>query len=133
MNFASLRVLVAEDHPINQRLALLALGKLGCAAAAVGTGSELLTRVRSGKWDVVLLSPQMPDMSMEKILRELDAFGKASAISILGLVTGEASPGLNVFQAVGVKVCLARPFSIWQLREAITEACKSVKAAHLPP
>ncbi|MEI6075886.1 MAG: ATP-binding protein [Verrucomicrobiota bacterium] len=133
MNFASLRVLVAEDHPINQRLALLALGKLGCAAAAVGTGSELLARVRSGKWDVVLLSPQMPDMSLEKILRELDAFGKASAISIVGLVTGEASPGLDVFQAVGVKVCLARPFSIWQLREAITEAYKSVKAARLPP
>ena len=131
VDFAHLRILVAEDHPINQRLALLALGKLGSQAEAVATGKELLARMQSAAWNVVLLSPCLSDMSLEKVLRELNELGQAAAMkgermaSIVGLSAGDSVEEIGIFHAAGVKVFLARPFTIWQLRDAIVEAHKT--------
>ena len=120
VSLAKLRVLVAEDHPLNQRLALLSLSKLGCKSAAVSSGKELLTRVQPGGWDILLLSRQLSDMSLEKVLRELDASG--AKISMVGLAIADSPVEADAFHAAGVKVCLAKPFTIWQLRDALIEA-----------
>jgi len=116
----SLQILVAEDHPINQRLLLLSLAKLECPAEAVASGRELLAKLQDRRWDVVLLSPQLADMSLEKILREKNDLSTHAAV--IGLITGDAPTEREVFHAAGIKVFLAKPFNIWQLRDAINEA-----------
>lgn len=58
----SLKILLAEDNFVNQRLALLLLEKLGYAADAVNNGEEVLQALQRQFYDVILMDVQMPKM-----------------------------------------------------------------------
>jgi CheY-like chemotaxis protein len=57
-----LRVLVAEDNPINQVVASALLAKLGHSARIAGDGREALAALAEEPFDVVFMDVQMPDM-----------------------------------------------------------------------
>ncbi len=57
-----LRILVAEDNPINQMLAVRILEKAGHSVAVAGNGEEALTAVAREPFDLVLMDVQMPVM-----------------------------------------------------------------------
>jgi CheY-like chemotaxis protein len=56
-------VLVAEDSPLNQQVALKQLEKLGCTAEAVTDGSQVLEALGRTHFDIILMDCQMPEMS----------------------------------------------------------------------
>ncbi len=58
----ALRVLLAEDNPINQKLAVRLLGKRGHSVTAVNNGREALRASQQQSFDVVLMDVQMPEM-----------------------------------------------------------------------
>jgi CheY-like chemotaxis protein/HPt (histidine-containing phosphotransfer) domain-containing protein len=58
-----LRILVAEDHPVNQKYALRVLEKLGHAVALAGDGTEVLSMLKESRFDAILMDVQMPIMS----------------------------------------------------------------------
>ena len=58
----ALRVIVAEDNPVNRELALAFLKRLGYQADWAGNGGELLERLDRGAYDVVFMDVQMPEM-----------------------------------------------------------------------
>lgn len=68
-----LRILLAEDNPINQRLALRMLEKRGHQVTVVGHGREALTLLEKHPFDLVLMDVQMPEM---------DGFETTAAIRI---------------------------------------------------
>src|SRR5206468_5076979 len=57
-----LRVLLAEDNPINQKLAVVVLQKAGYSVDAVDTGAQALEKVQSNHYNVVLMDVQMPEL-----------------------------------------------------------------------
>ena len=56
------RVLLAEDNPTNQRMAVLILGKMGYQADVAENGREVLAALSSKHYDLVLMDVQMPEM-----------------------------------------------------------------------
>ncbi len=62
----NLRVLVAEDHPINQMLIKKLLQELGCHTVMAGNGQEAIDCWRSGGIDLILMDVQMPIMGGEE-------------------------------------------------------------------
>src|SRR4029079_14634026 len=68
---SGLRVLVAEDNVVNQRVASGLLGRRGHRAVVVGTGRAALEALESQPFDVVLMDIEMP---------ELDGFEATAAV-----------------------------------------------------
>ncbi|HEX2702941.1 MAG TPA: response regulator [Solirubrobacteraceae bacterium] len=55
-------VLVAEDSPVNQVLAVRMLERCGCQADVAGSGVEALAMLSARRYDAVLMDCQMPEM-----------------------------------------------------------------------
>lgn len=70
-----LRVLLAEDNPINALLAKSLLVRNGCHVVAVGNGAEALTAVQDAPYDLVLMDVHMPVMDGFEATRAIRALG----------------------------------------------------------
>jgi CheY-like chemotaxis protein len=57
-----LRILVAEDNPVNVKLITILLGRMGYQVDVAGTGLEALAALKRQGYDVVLMDVQMPQM-----------------------------------------------------------------------
>ncbi|MDB6132885.1 MAG: multi-sensor hybrid histidine kinase [Verrucomicrobiales bacterium] len=66
-----LRILVAEDNPVNQRVVNLHLNRMGYSAITVSNGLEALHAVEEGEFDVILMDVQMPGMDGMEAAREI--------------------------------------------------------------
>jgi PAS domain S-box-containing protein len=71
-----LRILLAEDHLVNQKMMVLILQNIGYQADVVGNGLEVLDALRRQSYDVVLMDVQMPEMdglaATQQICQEWD-------------------------------------------------------------
>ncbi len=112
------RILVAEDNPVNQEIALLMLESLGCTATIAQTGQEVLDTAQKTRYDLILMDCQMPVMDgfeATRRIREWEAvIGNGHShhpIPIIAL-TAHASPeDREHCLATGMNDYLSKPFT----------------------
>jgi PAS domain S-box-containing protein len=82
-----LHILLAEDNPINQKLAIILLQKAGYSVNAVENGSLAFEKVKSEKYSAVLMDVQMPDMDGFEATRHIRQWeqGKDQHIPIIAM------------------------------------------------
>jgi CheY-like chemotaxis protein len=119
----ALRILVAEDNPVNERVARALLEKQGHTVLVARNGREALVVAQSEKLDVILMDVQMPEM---------DGFAATAAIRDLETKTGRRVPIVGVTAhatardrrlclAAGMDTYLSKPIRPDMLFAAIDE------------
>src|SRR5262249_32485717 len=126
---APLRILLAEDNEINQKVAIRLLERLGHRADIAGDGREALARLEQASYDVVLMDVQMPEMDGLEASRAICARWPAGGRPRIVAMTAEAMPGdREQCLAAGMDDYIAKPVTLDQLREALAK-CAPLGAA----
>jgi signal transduction histidine kinase len=115
-----LRILVADDNRVNQRVCQGLLGKLGYRADVVSNGLEVLQALELQPYDLIFLDVQMPEMDGFSAAREIERrWSKENRPRIVAL-TGEAMQGdREKCLEAGMDDYLVKPIRIIDLRATI--------------
>ncbi|MEO1180492.1 MAG: response regulator, partial [Cyanobacteria bacterium J06636_28] len=122
----SLRVLVADDNPVNQRVAQHMLHLLGHVSDTVASGGEALAAVEKGAYDVVLMDMRMPNMSGVEATRRIRQLGqKISQPWIIAMTANASSEDRVRCLKVGMNDYLSKPIRRDRLSQTLTNIDKS--------
>ncbi|MBI5440701.1 MAG: response regulator [Deltaproteobacteria bacterium] len=120
-----LRVLVAEDNPVNQVFAGELLGRLGHECVLAADGEDALRALARDSFDVVLMDIEMPGLSGEQVMRRIRAGLVAGCPRDLPVVavTAHALHGdREYFLAAGMDEYLSKPFNAEDVQKTLRRA-----------
>jgi CheY-like chemotaxis protein len=114
----ALKVLVAEDNIINQRLVVAMLHALGHTGVVVGDGEKALKCLSKLKFDVVLMDVMMPNMDGIEALQAIRAQEQEQGGHLpIIMATAHTEPGDAArFKRAGADGYLSKPIDIDQLK-----------------
>jgi CheY-like chemotaxis protein len=120
---SSLRILLAEDNPVNQMVALRILEKLGYRADVASNGLEALEALEREPYDVVLMDVQMPEMDGLDASRRICArWPPESRPRIIAMTANAMIEDREACSAAGMDDYIAKPVSPEALAEALSRA-----------
>ena len=126
-----LNILLAEDHPINQKLIVSLLGKKGHQVTLVNNGEEVMDILSREDFDVVLMDVQMPDMDgleATRKTRDVSSDVKRHEIPIIALTARAMKEDKEKCIEAGMNDYIPKPLRREELFRAL-ENIRSIKMA----
>jgi signal transduction histidine kinase len=114
------RVLVAEDNPVNQLVAVEMLKRLGCRADVVGNGHEAVAALQRQPYDLVFMDCQMPEMdgyAASRAIRSVEPEGRR--VPIIALTASALKGEREKCMAAGMDDYLPKPIRMSDLAAAV--------------
>ena len=125
-----LRILVAEDNVVNQKLALRLLQQMGYRADLASNGIEAVESIARQAYDVVLMDVQMPELDGLDATRRIRALGSAHrGLRIVAMTANAMQGDREMCLEAGMDDYLTKPIRVEQLVETLLAApARSVPA-----
>jgi signal transduction histidine kinase/DNA-binding response OmpR family regulator len=115
-----LRILLAEDNAVNQKLAIRLLQQMGYGAAVVSNGIEAVESVQRQTYDVVLMDVEMPELGGLDATRQICTLLEAGRRPRIVAMTANAMQGdQEICIAAGMDDYLTKPIRVDRLVEAL--------------
>jgi len=120
---SAMRILIAEDNIVNQKVATSQVHKLGCHAEVVNNGLEALKALEAGEYDLVLMDCQMPELDgyeATTILRQQEQADAGRPHTPVVAMTAHAIEGdREKCLAAGMDDYLSKPLRFEALRDVV--------------
>jgi len=133
------RVLLAEDQPVNQRVAQAMLEQLGCRVDIAADGRRAVQACTEKDYDLILMDCQMPEMDGFEATRAIRALPACGNIPIIALTANAMAGDRGECIAAGMNEHLAKPIDRARLTELlrkflpVSAVSESVPARALEP
>jgi signal transduction histidine kinase/ActR/RegA family two-component response regulator len=118
-----IRILLAEDNLVNQKVAMLTIQRLGHEVDVANNGVQALEALRRKTYDLVLMDIQMPEMDgLEATRRIVQEFPVGQRPFIVGLSANAMAEDIEAGRQAGMDNYLSKPFTVADLR-AVIDVC----------
>ena len=115
-----IKILVAEDNALNQKIVSHNLIKSGAAVTIAVNGNEVIRAMENGRFDLILMDLFMPEMDgfeattyIRQTLRD--------NIPIIALSASNFEDEMKKCISTGMNACIVKPFEIRKLEKTMTE------------
>ena len=129
---SSFSILLAEDNPINQKVAMRVLNHLGYQADMVGNGKEVIEAITNKSYDLILMDIQMPEMDgleTTQYIRNQEIESQLTPIVIVAITANASHDDQYICREAGMNDYISKPIQIPELRNILQryEALKNNK------
>ncbi|WP_332676797.1 EAL domain-containing protein [Brevundimonas sp.] len=126
VQFPGARVLVVDDSEVNREVAGEALARLGASVTLAEDGLQAVERLRTDRYDLVLMDGSMPNLDgfeATEIIRAEEAAQDRPRATILALTAHVVGTAAGAWQAAGMDGVIYKPFTMSDLAEALGLHC----------
>lgn len=119
---SDIKILVAEDNIINQKVALGSLKAMGYGADVASTGAEALEKLQQQHYDLILMDVQMPEMDgIEATMKIRQAYTDGNSPLIVAMTANAMNEDREKCLAAGMNDYVAKPVKLDTLKELMNK------------
>ncbi len=125
IDLSKVKILVVEDNKINQMITKKILTKMGLASEVVDNGEAAVDKIKSNKYDIILMDIHMPGISGIEATKIVRTFDKELTIFALTAVTIEDK--MHEFEEAGFTDIIPKPFKQEEFEKKLFNALSKNK------
>jgi len=114
-----LRVLIVDDHPVNQEFAAEALLRMGHIVAVAMNAEEAMARLESERFDLILMDVQLPGIDGLEATRRIRATDRGKRTRIIAMTAFTRKEDRDRCLAAGMDAVLTKPIDMMELSAAL--------------
>jgi len=116
---AAVRILIAEDNPVNQKVAVLSLRRLGYRATVVANGHEAIKAIEDVGYDLVFMDVHMPELDGLRATRMIRSNTRLVQPYIAAITANATLDDRSACMDAGMDDYVTKPFRLSDLRRAL--------------
>src|SRR6185503_18277584 len=120
-----LKILLAEDNAVNQKLALRLLEQMGYRADVASNGVEAIDSIQRQIYDVILMDIQMPEMDGLDATRSIRKLSSLKQPRIIAMTANAMQGDREMCIAAGMEDYISKPIRVNELMDALLKVQKS--------